>query len=244
MHRHVLHEYARGRAILLRQSMCGRITVHGQHHLTSRREGRWRCHRRRQLHQPGAAVLSLRPAPPTFLVPRPSFLVPDTDRFRGAFATAFFACAQSWVSDVTEECGSDFSGGYCDCCPDCYSCVHGGEDDFPHPALPESESQSESRSESESQLNDEYSASSLWGRMAKQSEPVVQRRRLFDNAFCDCRSGLDVSPDYSPCWNSCLDCLGDDGIIAYMPGDVAEACVGKVGMSVAALPLPHVLPSS
>lgn len=47
-----------------------------------------------------------------------------------------------------------------------------------------------------------------------------------NNRFCDCRRGLEVSPDYSPCWNSCLDCLGDDGIIAYMPPDVAAVCVG------------------
>merc|ERR1711982_297430 len=47
------------------------------------------------------------------------------------------------------------------------------------------------------------------------------------NRFCDCRKGLDVSPDYSPCWNSALDCFGDDGQIAYMPEDVASSCVGK-----------------
>ena len=48
-----------------------------------------------------------------------------------------------------------------------------------------------------------------------------------DNSFCDCRSGLDVAPDYAPCWNSCLDCFGDDGEIVYMPSDLAEACLGE-----------------
>ena len=50
---------------------------------------------------------------------------------------------------------------------------------------------------------------------------------LVANRFCDCRKGLEVSPDYAPCWNSCLDCLGDDGQVAYMPGDVAAACLGS-----------------
>ena len=50
---------------------------------------------------------------------------------------------------------------------------------------------------------------------------------LVANRFCDCRRGTEVSPDYSPCWNSCLDCLGDDGVVAYMPLDVAADCVGS-----------------
>merc|ERR1711907_698683 len=48
-----------------------------------------------------------------------------------------------------------------------------------------------------------------------------------DNRFCDCRNGLDVASDYAPCWDSCLDCLGDDGNVNYMPDDVAASCVGK-----------------
>lgn len=48
-----------------------------------------------------------------------------------------------------------------------------------------------------------------------------------DNRFCDCRNGLEVAFDYSPCWNSCLDCLGDDGTVDYLPEDVAATCIGK-----------------
>ena len=88
-----------------------------------------------------------------------------------------------------DSCGSDTSGGYCDCCPDCYSCVHGDQP----PAATELE-----------------------------QEPAAS---LVENTFCDCRAGLDVAPDYAPCWNSCLDCLGDDGSVAYMPDDVAAACI-------------------
>ena len=57
--------------------------------------------------------------------------------------------------------------------------------------------------------------------------PMNGSASLVANRFCDCRRGLEVSPDYAPCWNSCLDCLGDDGMVAYMPGDVAAACLGS-----------------
>lgn len=53
------------------------------------------------------------------------------------------------------ECGASGTG-WCDCCPDCYDCVH----------------------------------------------PPPSNASLVDNRFCDCRRGLEVSPDYSPCWNS------------------------------------------
>ena len=29
-----------------------------------------------------------------------------------------------WKSGTTESCGNSFSDGYCDCCPDCFDCVH------------------------------------------------------------------------------------------------------------------------
>lgn len=58
-------------------------------------------------------------------------------------------------------------------------------------------------------------------------ELQAQAKSFVDNRFCDCRKGLDVSSDYTPCWNSCLDCLGDDGDVQYMPKDVAESCIGQ-----------------
>lgn len=94
-----------------------------------------------------------------------------------------------WIVGATAECGTAFAGGYCDCCPNCYDCVHG-------PPVTTAPKRRHSRS-------------------------------LVDNRFCDCRNGLQLSSDYTPCWNSCLDCLGDDGDVSYMPEDVGEACIGK-----------------
>lgn len=31
-----------------------------------------------------------------------------------------------------------------------------------------------------------------------------------DSRFCDCRNGLETSLDWTPCWNSCMDCFGDN----------------------------------
>lgn len=108
----------------------------------------------------------------------------------------------SWVTGTTEDCGTESSGGYCDCCPDCYSCVHG---DPPAGDVAEDKNSSGSA----------------------RAEQKPRQRLLVDNRFCDCRSGLDVAPDYAPCWNSCLDCLGDDGEVSYMPSDVAASCIGQ-----------------
>jgi hypothetical protein len=93
---------------------------------------------------------------------------------------------------------SDSSEGHCDCAPDCYDCVHGPDED----------------SDAEEDLTTPAPAPAPLG-------------SYVDNSFCDCRNGLDVASDYAPCWDSCLDCLGDDGTVNYMPDDVAASCVGK-----------------
>lgn len=52
-----------------------------------------------------------------------------------------------------------------------------------------------------------------------------------DHTFCDCRKGTATSPDWAPCWNSCLDCFGDNDAaanIAYLPEALVEAeCLGQ-----------------
>jgi len=105
-------------------------------------------------------------------------------------ASAANCTNNKWVSGVTSQCGSTFAGGYCDCCPNCFDCVH--------PPPPSK----------------------------------MQAKSFVANRFCDCRKGLEVASDYSPCWNSCLDCLGDDGQVQYMTEDVAEFCIGKAECSV------------
>ena len=123
--------------------------------------------------------------------------------------------SNKWVAGTNGSCGNHskgFAGGYCDCCPNCYDCVHGPpppETLFPTRAAP--------------------TATKLRGGPPAAAEAPARsnpRRSLVAARFCDCRFGLTVSPDYTPCWNSCLDCLGDDGDVSYMPDDVAASCVG------------------
>jgi len=93
-----------------------------------------------------------------------------------------------WMTSKTASCGKG-GDGYCDCCPNCFDCVH--------PANPPAPS------------------------------PSTVQKSFVENRFCDCRKGLDVAPDYAPCWNSGLDCFGDDGTVQYMPDDIAASCIGK-----------------
>lgn len=94
----------------------------------------------------------------------------------------------AWITSKTDTCGQS-GDGYCDCCPNCFDCVH--PKNLPVPA------------------------------------PLNTQRSYVANRFCDCRAGLDVAPDYSPCWNSGLDCFGDDGTVQYMPEDIAASCIGE-----------------
>ena len=96
----------------------------------------------------------------------------------------------AWIVGASVgECGSDSSGGYCDCCPDCGGCL-------------------------------------------KQEPPgVASTAPGLESAFCDCRDGLAASPDWTPCWGSCVDCFGDNapaGQIAYPPAELIDGfCVGN-----------------
>lgn len=109
---------------------------------------------------------------------------------QGGVGTSTKCQNNQWMPKAAGTCGTR-GDGYCDCCPNCYDCVHGPPPPSPAPSA------------------------------------GVSAKSHVANRFCDCRKGLDVSPDYSPCWNSALDCFGDDGQIAYMPEDVASSCVGK-----------------
>lgn len=51
-----------------------------------------------------------------------------------------------------------------------------------------------------------------------------------DSQLCDARNGTKVSEDWAGCWDSCVDCMGDDlshhGIVKYMPEAMGLGIVG------------------
>ena len=46
------------------------------------------------------------------------------------------------------------------------------------------------------------------------------------SSYCDARNGTTVSKDWASCWDSCVDCMGDDGAVSFMP---EQMCLGIVG---------------
>ena len=98
----------------------------------------------------------------------------------------------TWEPGFTDTCGSEESGGFCSCCPDCAGCKVFAED-------------------------------------ASVTLPGAQ----VDSSVCDCRNGLDTSSDWTPCWNSCVDCFGDGPQPtpltrpAFPPFEVVNSCFGK-----------------
>jgi hypothetical protein len=132
-----------------------------------------------------------------------------------------------WMPGTTEECGSEFSGGFCDCCPDCYSCVHGEEPSDVTTTTTTTTAAAEGTTMTAAAAAATTTMTTTTMTTTTTTTNPGAARELVDNRFCDCRSGLDVAPDYAPCWNSCLDCLGDDGDVSYMPADVAAGCVNQ-----------------
>lgn len=97
-------------------------------------------------------------------------------------------CQQTeWIPASAGGCGSEYSDGYCNCCPECGDCLT-------------------------SPLGSDRPGSGL------------------DSSFCDCRNGLETSLDWAPCWNSCMDCFGDNapaGEVVYPPAELVSECVGS-----------------
>ena len=50
-------------------------------------------------------------------------------------------------------------------------------------------------------------------------------------SFCDVRNGTSVSTDWAGCFNSCVDCMGDDlthqGVARYMPEAMGQQIIGS-----------------
>ena len=144
------------------------------------------------------------------------------------------ACqAFTWISGVTDDlCGNAGSDGYCSCCPDCATCGGSSVDDSAEECVCQpmcSDSGGCYEVSGGEQCQDGGGPTNLCGSTCEACPSHVGNG--IDESFCDCRSGLSMSADYAPCWNSCMDCFGDsknrpDDVILYPPQNlIAGNCL-------------------